>query len=423
MSNILNNDIFNLDRFLSNNGSSEGNNSLLMIGVNLLLLFSMFLYGINYILMKYFIKIKGSIYIFIILRTALTIPLMIYMFISKKPCSQNKRLLDEDMKEMDTELNSNEKDLELANPNEENKTSRKYGWSSKNKKKYKNKNTSNDNNNNNNNMNVNKNKCIQNNINESSSCNFFNKLFWNEEKLIPKVAYMPMLILSITGALRQVIVIVALQYTDSHNVAIIQPTIPIFTALISYYLKIEKMNYITAFSIFLSFFGLAITTEIWSLKTFDLGFFLLLTVPVTKGLQVIYINVATKYVSNDIIQFSQMFFLLIITLPFGIFGEIFINKNYNVLQETYQLTIQQFLCILYSTIAIIILCWKIQIIALNYLTPITVSLYQSFQPCFTFVLARLFLAETINACKIIGTIFIIFSLFLYQYGCTKHSKK
>ncbi|SPJ09791.1 drug/metabolite exporter, drug/metabolite transporter [Plasmodium sp. DRC-Itaito] len=425
MSNILNNGFFKLERFFCSNESDEGNKSLLMIGVNLLLLFSMFLYGINYILMKYFIKIKGSIYIFIILRTALTIPLMIYMFISKKPCSQNKRLLDKDMKEIDTEMNMNEKDLELANPNEENKTSRKYGWSSKNKKKYKNKNTWNDNNNNNNNnnnMNVNKNKCIQNNIDESSGCNFLNKLFWNEEKLIPKVAYIPILILSITGALRQVIVIVALQYTDSHNVAIIQPTIPIFTALISYYLKIEKMNYITAFSIFLSFFGLAITAEIWNLKTFDLGFFLLLTVPVTKGLQVIYINVATKYVNNDIIQFSQMFFLLIITLPFGILGEIFINQNYNVLQETYQLTMKQFLCILYSTIAIIILCWKIQIIALNYLTPITVSLYQSFQPCFTFVLARLFLNETINASKIIGTIFIILSLFLYQYGSTKHSK-
>lgn len=434
MSNILNNDFFKLDRFLCNNGSDEGDNSLLMIGVNLLLLFSMFLYGINYILMKYFIKIKGSIYIFIILRTALTIPLMIYMFISKKPCSQNKKLLDQDMKEIDTEMNSYEKDLELANPNEESKTSRKYGWSSKNKKKHKNKNTShgndksnnNDKNNNdiiNNNISVNKNKCIQNNIEENSGCNFFNKLFWNEEKLIPKAAYMPMLILSITGALRQVIVIVALQYTDSHNVAIIQPTIPIFTALISYYLKIEKMNYITAFSIFLSFFGLAITAEIWNLNTFDLGFYLLLTVPITKGLQVIYINVATKYVNNDIIQFSQMFFLLIITLPFGILGEIFINQNYNILQETYELNMRQFLCILYSTIAIIILCWKIQIIALNYLTPITVSLYQSFQPCFTFVLARLFLNETINATKIIGTIFIILSLFLYQYGCNKHSKK
>ncbi|SOV21944.1 drug/metabolite exporter, drug/metabolite transporter [Plasmodium sp. DRC-Itaito] len=422
MCSILNNDFFKLDRFLSSSGNDDGSNNLLMIGVNLLLLFSMFLYGINYILMKYFIKINGSIYIFIILRTALTIPLMIYMFLSKKPCSQNKRLLDQDMKDIDTDMNSNGKDLELATPNEENKTSRKYGWSSKNKKKYKNKNQSNDNNNNDN-INVNQNKCIQNDIEESSSCNFFNRLFFNEEKLIPKAAYMPILILSITGALRQVIVIVALQYTDSHNVAIIQPTIPIFTALISYYLKIEKMNYITAFSILLSFFGLAITAEMWSLKSFDLGFYLLLTVPITKGLQVIYINVATKYVSNNIIQLSQMFFLLIITLPFGILGEIFINKNYNILQEISQLNMQQFLCILYSTIAIIILCWKIQIIALNYLTPITVSLYQSFQPCFTFVLARLFLNETINAGKIIGTLFIILSLFLYQYGCNRHPKK
>ncbi|CAA9990845.1 integral membrane protein, putative [Plasmodium knowlesi strain H] len=437
----------------------EGGKNVLLITVNLLLLFSMFLYGINYILMKYFIMIKGSIYVFIILRTLLTIPLMIYMYTSKESEPNKKKLLHganekdgvgEQDGQIDLELskieeeNENEKENESETKKKKNSRGDKNDGNNKKKKKKEKgskdgKMDDNMDDNMDNSMDHkmqisdgsnndtgtdeysnNKHGKWANIINKFS--NYFSKLLKNDEKLIPKVAYMPILILSVTGALRQVIVIIALQYTDSHNVAIIQPTIPIFTALMSYYMKIEKMNYITCLSIFLSFFGLAITAEVWNMGSFDFGFLLLLTVPVTKGLQVIYINIATRYVSNDIIQFSQMAVLFLITLPFGILGEMFINENYNVIGEIYNVTTNQFLCILYSTLGIIFLCWKIQIIALNYLTPVTVSLYQSFQPCFTFVLARLFLKETINYNKYIGTIFIVLSLLLYQYGCTKHPK-
>ncbi|GAB68900.1 transporter, partial [Plasmodium cynomolgi strain B] len=425
-----------VEEFFAKPKQDEGGKNVLLITVNLLLLFSMFLYGINYILMKYFIMIKGSIYVFIILRTVLTIPLMIYMYTSKQSEPNKKKLLhgvgeNDGVDEQDGQI-----DLELSKVGDENekkkipkvikmmiiKKKKKTGKTVRMGKLTITCKMQMEKNNDDGTDEYSSNKhetCV--NI-ENTCSNYFSRLLKNDEKLIPKIAYMPILILSITGALRQVIVIIALQYTDSHNVAIIQPTIPIFTALMSYYLKIEKMNYLTCLSIFLSFFGLAITAEVWNMGSFDFGFLLLLTVPVTKGLQVIYINIATRYVSNDIIQFSQMAVLFLITLPFGILGEMFINENYNVIGEIYNVTTNQFLCILYSTLAIIFLCWKIQIIALNYLTPVTVSLYQSFQPCFTFVLARLFLNETINYNKYIGTIFIVLSLLLYQYGCTKCSK-
>ncbi|SBS98130.1 transporter [Plasmodium ovale curtisi] len=421
--------ILKVEEFFTKNIENEGGNNLVLLTVNLLLLFSMFLYGINYILMKYFIMINGSIYIFIILRTVLTIPLMLYMYMSKKKEPKKKKLLH-NVSEIFDEENGNKKVIEMEKKNEEGE--QMHGKKNSNSKedgsgKIKKKNNNIGKNNkaddgekqggnkynsmdNNNNCNIPE---IRVNI-ENSSTSYFSRLIKNDEKWIPKVALMPMIILSVTGALRQVIVIIALQYTDSHNVAIIQPTIPIFTALMSYYMKIEKMNYITSISIFLSFFGLAITAEIWNMGSFDFGFLLLLSVPVTKGLQVIYINIATKYVSNDIIQFAQMAVLFLITLPFGIFGEIFINDNYNVPREIYNINTNQFLCILYSAVAIIFICWKIQIIALNHLTPITVSLYQSFQPCFTFILARLFLKEQINYNKYIGTVFIVISLILYQ---------
>ncbi|GAW83444.1 transporter [Plasmodium gonderi] len=434
-----------VEEFFTKKKQDEGGENVVLITVNLLLLFSMFLYGINYILMKYFIMINGSIYIFIFLRTILTIPLMIYMYMSKKSEPKKKKLLhDVNDKEATVEKDKNQLDQELSKVEEENennkKKSTKNSMLEENKKKNSNNSNNNDkdnkdskvdymtqdrdgkNNDYNDDDNYDSNK-HETRINIENKCSsYFSTLIKNDEKLIPKIAYMPILILSITGALRQVIVIIALQYTDSHNVAIIQPTIPIFTALMSYYLKIEKMNYITCFSIFLSFFGLAITAEIWNMGSFDFGFLLLLTVPVTKGLQVIYINIATRYVSNDVIQFSQMAVLFLIAVPFGMLGEMFINENYNVISEVYNVTTNQFLCILYSTLAIIFLCWKIQIIALNYLTPVTVSLYQSFQPCFTFVLARLFLNETINYNKYVGTVFIVISLLLYQYGCTKGQK-
>ncbi|EUD68926.1 hypothetical protein C922_00617 [Plasmodium inui San Antonio 1] len=432
-----------VEEFFSKSKQDEGEKNVLLITVNLLLLFSMFLYGINYILMKYFIMIKGSIYVFIILRTILTIPLMIYMYTSKQSEPNKKKLLHgvnendgpgEQDAQIDLELSKVGEEDENENEKKKKKKSKGDKNDDNNKKKKKNGKDSKDGKMDDNMKNAdgknndaggdeyssNKNEIS---VNVENNCsNYFSRFLKNDEKLIPKIAYMPILILSITGALRQVIVIIALQYTDSHNVAIIQPTIPIFTALMSYYLKIENMNYITCLSIFLSFFGLAITAEVWNMGSFDFGFLLLLTVPVTKGLQVIYINIATRYVSNDIIQFSQMAVLFLITLPFGILGEMFINENYNVIGEIYNVTTNQFLCILYSTLGIIFLCWKIQIIALNYLTPVTVSLYQSFQPCFTFVLARLFLNETINYNKYIGTIFIVLSLLLYQYGCTKRPK-
>ncbi|CAG9472128.1 unnamed protein product [Plasmodium vivax] len=430
-----------VEEFFAKAKQDEGGRNVLLITVNLLLLFSMFLYGINYILMKYFIMIKGSIYVFIILRTVLTIPLMIYMYMSKQSEPNKKKLLHGVNENDGADEQDGQIDLELSKVGEENEKKKKKNSkgdknddSSSSKKKTKNGKDSKDGKMDDSMQNAdgknNADGSDEYSSNKNETCagientcsNYFSRLLKNDEKLIPKIAYMPILILSVTGALRQVIVIIALQYTDSHNVAIIQPTIPIFTALMSYYLKIEKMNYITCLSIFLSFFGLAITAEVWNMGSFDFGFLLLLTVPVTKGLQVIYINIATRYVSNDIIQFSQMAVLFLITLPFGILGEMFINENYNVIGEMYNVTTNQFLCILYSTLAIIFLCWKIQIIALNYLTPVTVSLYQSFQPCFTFVLARLFLNETINYNKYIGTIFIVLSLLLYQYGCTKRPK-
>ncbi|KJP85597.1 hypothetical protein AK88_04764 [Plasmodium fragile] len=428
-----------VENYFGKTKQDEGEKNVVLITVNLLLLFSMFLYGINYILMKYFIMIKGSIYVFIILRTVLTIPLMIYMYTSKDSEPNKKKLLHDVNEKAGVDEEDAQIDLELSKIEEENEKKKKKNSKGdknddNNKKKKKNEKSSKDSKMDNNvqkadakNNDTGSDEYSSNNheacVNmENTYSNYFSRLLKNDEKLIPKAAYMPILILSVTGALRQVIVIIALQYTDSHNVAIIQPTIPIFTALMSYYLKIEKMNYITWLSIFLSFFGLAITAEVWNMGSLDFGFLLLLTVPVTKGLQVIYINIATRYVSNDIIQFSQMAVLFLITLPFGILGEMFINENYNVISEIYNVTTNQFLCIFYSTFGIIFLCWKIQIIALNYLTPVTVSLYQSFQPCFTFVLARLFLNETINYNKYIGTIFIVLSLMLYQYGCMKRPK-
>lgn len=400
----------NID-FFSKCYQNEENAGAALVAVNLMLLFSMLLYGINYILMKYFIMINGSIYIFIILRTLLTLPFMFYIYLSKKSEPQKKKLLH-NVNEMYNE--QIEKNYNACINNSKKKTNNNTKVSD-NKKGKKNKNNKNSNDQ------KNEENDIVLNLENSDSC-CFSKITNSDEKLIPRSAYIPLIILSVTSALRQIIVIIALQYTDSHNAAIIQPTIPIFTALMSYYLKIEKLNYMSFLAILLSFIGLGITVEIWNLQSFDFGFLLLLTVPFTKGLQVIYINIAAKYVSNDVIQFCQMGILFLITLPYGILGEMFVNNNYNIMKEICSLTRNQFICIAYSTIGVIYFCWKIQIVALNYLTPVTVSLYQSFQPAFTFVLARIFLNETINYNKYIGTVFIIISLVLYQHSCKKFTK-
>ncbi|CRH02489.1 drug/metabolite exporter, drug/metabolite transporter [Plasmodium relictum] len=418
MSYVLSDDNLKSENYSVKNEKDEKKKKIVLISVNLLLLFSMLLYGINYTLIKYFIKLNGSTYIFIILRSILTIPIMIYIYSSKKSEPKKKKLLC-NMKEMVKKEKNIEKKLLLKknNNNNLNKNSHSSNKCYDNIKHY-----DDDNKNNSNYMSSDNNGNIYNcekyetcvNI-EGANDHCLSQINKNDEKLIPKVAYIPMIISSVAGSLRQIIVIVALQYTDSHNVGIIQPTIPIFTALMSHYLKIEKMNYITSLSIFLSCIGLAITAEIWNIHSLDFGFLLLLTVPVTKGLQVIYINIATKYVNNNMIQFFEMIVMFFIALPFGILGEMLFKKKYNIINEIYNLNIYQFLCVIYSAIAIIFICWKIQIIALNHLTPISVSLYQSFQPCFTFILAKFFLNETIGLNKFIGTIFIVVSLLLYQY--------
>ncbi|WBY60818.1 drug/metabolite transporter DMT1 [Plasmodium yoelii yoelii] len=395
---------------------NEENAGTALVVINLMLLFSMLLYGINYILMKYFIMINGSIYIFITLRTLLTLPFMFYIYLSKKSEPKKKKLLHNVNEMYNEKIGENYNSCINNNDNNKKKTNNNNNTKvSDNKKGKKNKNNKNSS------EEKNEENDIVLNLENSDSC-CFSKITNNDEKLIPRSAYIPLIILSVTSALRQIIVIIALQYTDSHNAAIIQPTIPIFTALMSYYLKIEKLNYMSFLAILLSFIGLGITVEIWNLQSFDFGFLLLLTVPFTKGLQVIYINIAAKYVSNDIIQFCQMGILFLITLPYGILGEMFVNNNFNIMKEIYNLTRNQLICIIYSTIGVIYLCWKIQIVALNYLTPVTVSLYQSFQPAFTFVLARIFLNETINYNKYIGTVFIIISLILYQHSCKKFTK-
>ncbi|SCM26185.1 drug metabolite transporter, putative [Plasmodium chabaudi chabaudi] len=392
----------NIDLFSKCHQNEEGARAVLVV-INLMLMFSMFLYGINYILMKYYLMINGSVYVFTTLRTLLTLPFLFYIYLSKKSEPKKKKLLH-NVNEMYNERIGNNYNADINSIKKKTNNNIKV---SDNKKGKTNKNSSNQ-------KNEENNEVVLNLENSDSCC--FSKITNNDEKLIPRSAYIPLIILSVASAIRQLIVIIALQYTDSHNAAIIQPTIPIFTALMSYYLRIEKLNFMSFLAILLSFIGLGITVEIWNLKSFDFGFLLLLTVPFTKGLQVIYINVAAKYVSNDIIQFCQMAMLLVISLPYGILGEMFVNNNYNIIKEMYNLTRHQFICIVYSAIALIYISWKIQIVALNYLTPVTVSLYQSLQPVFTFVLARIFLNEIINYNKYIGTVFIIISLIIYQRG-------
>ncbi|KAF8822171.1 putative drug/metabolite transporter DMT1 [Cardiosporidium cionae] len=222
----------------------------------------------------------------------------------------------------------------------------------------------------------------------------------------------------VCGAIRQMAIPIALMFTTVSHVGVIQPAVPVFTTIIAICFRVEKPSTISIISILFCFLGLGVAEELW--KNFDgmKGFWLLLLIPITKGLQIVGIQMCTR-LSSLKIQLFQILGIIVFVVPFFFYIELeeYSDGKMSVLWNRIRsLSMIQWLAIFYSLIAVILISWRIQIWCVQAVGSITVATYQCLQPVFSFFLARFILGEALTAARLGGSAIICASLLLSQLG-------
>ncbi|EKX72953.1 conserved hypothetical protein [Theileria equi strain WA] len=119
------------------------------------------------------------------------------------------------------------------------------------------------------------------------------------------------------GALRQSILPLAMEGSEASTVGIISPTIPMVTAVFSHILRVEKLTKVTCFCLFLSTIGLTLALNLWdSLGETTLAtYFLLMMIPITKSLQVVFLRIARDCFDSFSLVKNQIAISIVFCLP------------------------------------------------------------------------------------------------------------
>lgn len=239
---------------------------------------------------------------------------------------------------------------------------------------------------------------------------------------VDKQAVFPLTVTALAGALRQMIVPVALMFTSATNAGIIQPSVPVFTAFLAIFFSLESGCIYTFISIFLAVIGLIIAGQAWNFQNIDKGFMLLLLVPLSKGLQVIGLQYASRYERSSVLQIYQIVGLIAFIVPVATILELALYSNWSFTifwGFVKELDAWSWGALVYSAVSIILVCWRIQILGVQVIGSIGVALYQAFQPVFAFLLGHFVLGEPLLPIQIFGAAVVCVALIVYQYGQLK----
>eukprot|EP00922_Rhytidocystis_sp_ex-Travisia-forbesii_P054558 GHVS01080857.1.p1 GENE.GHVS01080857.1~~GHVS01080857.1.p1 ORF type:complete len:509 (+),score=74.70 GHVS01080857.1:45-1571(+) len=224
---------------------------------------------------------------------------------------------------------------------------------------------------------------------------------------------------ALSGAIRQMIVPVALMFTSAANAGLIQPTVPVFTSFLAVLLGLETAGVITCISIILAAFGLLIAGRAWDVYNIDKGFLILLLVPVSKGLQVIGLQFASKHERSSVLQIYQIIGLIAFIVPVATFSELAFYSHWSfstMIRFVGELDVISWAAVVYSAVSIILICWRIQILGVKVIGSVGVALYQAFQPVFAFILGHFVLGEPLFIMQAVGAVIVCFALGVYQVG-------
>ncbi|EER05340.1 conserved hypothetical protein [Perkinsus marinus ATCC 50983] len=160
--------------------------------------------------------------------------------------------------------------------------------------------------------------------------------------------------------------------------------------------------------------GVFIAAKGYDFGGVDLGFLILLGVPVTKSIQVTGQKVALSTMRPMAVQFYQIVCLFAFTTPFTLSV-----LGWDMPRTWYLISMLGFPgwgAVLYSVFFIILISWRIQLAAVKQLGPIAVGLYQVTQPVFCFIFAHFLLGEPIFPHQVLGGILVCIGLGIFVYG-------
>eukprot|EP00922_Rhytidocystis_sp_ex-Travisia-forbesii_P024099 GHVS01035387.1.p1 GENE.GHVS01035387.1~~GHVS01035387.1.p1 ORF type:complete len:460 (+),score=71.74 GHVS01035387.1:12-1391(+) len=248
--------------------------------------------------------------------------------------------------------------------------------------------------------------------------------WWDNLRVHPK-ARVGLTVAAIAGAIRQMIVPIALMFTSAANAGLIQPSVPVLTAFLAIALRLESGGIFTWVSITLSACGLFIAGRAWDLRNIDKGFTLLLLVPVSKGLQVIGLQFASKYERSSVLQLYQIVGLVLFIVPVATLAELALYTSWSftkMMAFVGELDAISWGAVVYSAVSIILVCWRIQLLGVKVIGSVGVALYQAFQPVFAFLLGHFILGEPLLAAQAIGASIVCLGLIVYHIGQVQQRK-
>ncbi|KAF4651339.1 hypothetical protein FOZ61_010540 [Perkinsus olseni] len=224
----------------------------------------------------------------------------------------------------------------------------------------------------------------------------------------------PVLIQGLAGAARQNIVPYGLMFTGAASAGVVQPFVPVCTCMLAVAFGLEKGNKIKYLSMLIGCVGVFIAAKGYDFGGVDLGFLILLGVPVTKSIQVTGQKVALSTMRPMAVQFYQIICLCAFTTPFTLSV-----LGWDMPRAWYLISSLGFPgwgAVLYSVFFIILISWRIQLAAVKQLGPIAVGLYQVTQPVFCFIFAYFLLGEPIFPHQVVGGVLVCIGLGIFVYG-------
>ncbi|KAF4664578.1 hypothetical protein FOL47_005065 [Perkinsus chesapeaki] len=231
-------------------------------------------------------------------------------------------------------------------------------------------------------------------------------LYWTSRPSLGQILTVPTseqkaaMIEGIAGAIRQNLIPLGLMFTDATSAGIVQPFVPIGSTMLAVFLGLEKGNKYKYLSILVGIAGVLIAGRLYALHEIDVGFIILLGVPITKAAQLTEQRVAMTHMDRAALHIQQLLVLAVFTAVLVYI--VFTGDSSMLWTYVKRLGGVGWASIAYSVVFVLLIEWWIQLKAVRVIGPITVGLYQVLQPCCCFILCHIVLGESYHTHQLIG---------------------
>ncbi len=233
-------------------------------------------------------------------------------------------------------------------------------------------------------------------------------LYFDRSLRFPKEALFPLILMGLTGVvLFNALMFIALMYTTADNVGLLSTLNPISIAIASYFFFREKLTASQFFAMTVSFVGILTVISHGEIQRiinfhFNIGDLFMLGAVAIWGLYSVIAKKAMKYVSPYKATLWSGIFGVIMIIPF-------VSRDYTIVSPTPSFWI----ALVYSAIGATVLAMIFWNIGVQKVGGTRSGMFLNFNPIFTAILAFIFLDEKLTLSQFIGSIIVIFGVYLF----------